>query len=66
MHPDTHSALVRLFWTWLLVGVSQMTPLQFVQFVAAITATVYTVLQTVVLLSERWRRWRNPTEGGRP
>jgi len=55
---DTHTALVRLFWTWFLVGISQMTPLQAVQMIAAIAATIYTVVQTVVLIFDRVRKGR--------
>ena len=56
MEHDTHTALVKLFWAWLLVGVSQMTPLQAVQFIAAIAATIYTLVQTVVLVWDRFRK----------
>lgn len=38
-------ALLKALWIWLAVGVSQMSPLQFVQFMAAIFAIVYSVLQ---------------------
>ncbi len=59
MHDDTHAALVRLFWTWLLVGLSQMTPLQFMQFVAAIAATIYTIAQFYVLMRDKILRKRH-------
>jgi hypothetical protein len=48
-----------MFCSWLLVGISQMTPLQVVQAAAAVTATIYTALQIIVLLSDRWKRWRD-------
>lgn len=48
------AALSKIFISWLAVGVSQMSPLQFVQFVAAIFAIVYTGLQTYKLLREMW------------
>lgn len=52
-HDDTHAAWVKLFYTWLLVGISQMTPLQAVQFVAGIVAIVYTSAQLFFLLRDR-------------
>ncbi|HEX7639322.1 MAG TPA: hypothetical protein VF457_13075 [Burkholderiaceae bacterium] len=61
MNHDTNTALARIFWSWLLVGISQMTPLQAVQFLAAAAATIYTVLQTGALVAGWVRHWR-----GRP
>jgi hypothetical protein len=55
--------ILRVLFVWLLVGVSQMSPLQFVQFVAAIIATVYGVLQTWFLVRDRMRRREPPAEG---
>lgn len=49
---DDTPALMKIFVTWFAVGVSQMNPLQFVQFVAAIFAIVYTALQTYKLVRE--------------
>lgn len=46
MHQQEDSpALLKALWIWLAVGVSQMSPLQFVQFMAAIFAIVYSALQ---------------------
>jgi hypothetical protein len=45
VEPNTQPALVRVLISWLAVGVSQMSPLQFVQFLAAIFAIVYTGIQ---------------------
>lgn len=63
VHPNepAHMGILRVLFVWLLVGVSQMSPLQFVQFVAAIIATVYGVLQTWFLVRDRMRR-RDPLE----
>lgn len=51
---DDTPAVIKIFVTWFAVGVSQMNPLQFVQFVAAIFAIVYTALQTYKLVREMW------------
>ena len=51
---DTSTALYKIFISWLAVGVSQMSPLQVVQFIAAIFAIVYTALQTYKLVREMW------------
>jgi hypothetical protein len=51
---DTSTALYRVFVSWLAVGISQMSPLQVVQFIAAIFAIVYTALQTYKLVREMW------------
>jgi len=48
-------ALLKVFWIWLAVGVSQMSPLQFVQFLAAIFAIVYSALQSYKLVRDLWR-----------
>lgn len=50
---DTRTALLKVFWAWLFVGFSQMTPLQWVQFIAAIAATVYSIVQTYKLLRKK-------------
>lgn len=50
---DAGAAAIKLFWIWLSVGISQMTPLQFVQFAAALWAIVYTALQTYILLRDK-------------
>lgn len=47
-----HPALLKIFWSWLAVGVSQMSPLQFLQFVAAAFAIVYTGLQIIKTVRE--------------
>jgi hypothetical protein len=52
-HHNDPTVWVKLTWTWLLVGLSQMSPLQVVQFVAAIVATVYTSVQLFFLLRDR-------------
>lgn len=52
-HHQDPTVWVKLAWTWLLVGVSQMSPLQFVQFVAGIVAIVYTSAQLFFLLRDR-------------
>lgn len=50
MNTEVKEGLVRMFWVWLGVGLSQMSPLQWVQLAAAIAATVYSVVQTWKLL----------------
>lgn len=52
---DEQPALIKILITWLAVGVSQMTPLQFVQFVAAIFAIVYSGIQIYKTLRDLWR-----------
>jgi hypothetical protein len=48
MNTENHDAspVLKVFYAWLMVGLSQMSPLQWVQFIAAIAATVYSVVQT--------------------
>lgn len=53
-HSDDTPALVKVFWAWLAVGISQMSPLQFVQFIAALFAIVYSGLQSYKTLRELW------------
>lgn len=55
-HSNSISAAWKLTWTWLFVGVSQMGPLQAVQFLAAGCAIVFTVLQTWVLVRDKFIR----------
>lgn len=55
---EMHTAMIKVFWAWLFVGLSQMTPLQWVQFVAAIGATIYSLVQTFILLRDKWWRER--------
>lgn len=50
---DTWTAIAKIFWAWLFVGVSQMTPLQAVQFLAAIGATIFSLVQTWVLIRDK-------------
>lgn len=52
-HADTHAAWIKLLWAWAFVGLSQMTPLQWVQFMAAIAATIYSAVQTFLLVRDR-------------
>ena len=53
-HDTPAEAVMKIIGTWLLVGVSQMSPLQFVQFLAAGMAAIYTFLQTVILIRGWW------------
>lgn len=46
----TDAVVAKLGISWFLVGLSQMTPLQWAQFIAAIAATIYTLVQTWKLL----------------
>lgn len=50
---DTWAATAKIFWVWLCVGVSQMTPLQAVQFLAALGATIFSLVQTWVLIRDK-------------
>lgn len=50
---DVAPALIKIFWVWLWVGVSQMTPLQAVQFIAGIIAIVYTAVNLFVLVRDK-------------
>ena len=58
--PDSQdtSAVVKGVWIWLAVGISQMSPLQVVQFIAAIFAIVYSGLQIYKLILELWFKKR--------
>lgn len=58
MEHDAHAAIGRMFGAWLLVGLSQMTPLQWVQMIAAIAATIYSITQTVVLVRDKLAKRR--------
>lgn len=53
-HNHDPSVWAKLAYTWFLVGISQMSPLQVVQFVAGIVAIVYTSAQLFFLLRDRW------------
>lgn len=53
MEHNLHAAIGKMFFSWLLVGLSQMTPLQWVQMVAAVAATIYSIVQTYVLVRDR-------------
>lgn len=50
---DHIPAVVKVFWAWFFVGLSQMTPLQWVQFIAAIVAIVYSAVQTWILVRDK-------------
>jgi hypothetical protein len=50
MNTDVKAASIKMFWAWLGVGLSAMTPLQWVQLIAGIAATVFSVVQTWKLL----------------
>lgn len=50
MNTEVKAASVKMFWAWLMVGMSAMTPLQWVQFLAGIAATIYSLVQTWKLL----------------
>lgn len=57
MHNDTpFMAFIKVVGIWLAVGVSQMSPLQFVQFVAAILASIYTSMQMALWVCNWWRK----------
>lgn len=59
-HHDASPALLKVLWAWFFVGVSQMTPLQWVQFIAAIVAIVYSAVQTWVLVRDKIVRDKGP------
>lgn len=63
MNHDEKVQLLKILAVWFTVGVSQMTPLQWVQFFAAIAATVYSGVQTYFLLRDRWLK-RKQKRGG--
>ncbi len=44
---------VKLLYVWVAVGFSQMTPLQWAQFIAAIFAIIYSFVQTWILLRDK-------------
>ena len=50
---DTSPALLKVLWAWLFVGLSQMSPLQWAQFAAAIIAIVYSLIQTWLLIRDK-------------
>lgn len=55
MEPETKVSIAKAFSLWLLVGVSQMTPLQAVQFVAAIGASIW----SFILIGDwLWKKWK--------
>lgn len=55
MEPETKVSLAKAFSIWLLVGASQMTPLQAVQFVAAIGASIW----SFILIGDwLWKKWK--------
>jgi hypothetical protein len=57
MHDnDAHTALLRVFWTWFFVGLSQMSPLQWAQFLATLLAIVFTLAQFYVLWRDKIAR----------
>lgn len=59
-HQDSGPALFKVLWAWLFVGLSQMTPLQWVQFLAAIFAIVYSGVQTYLLVRDKIVRDKGP------
>lgn len=61
---DEAPALLKPLWVWLAVGVSQMSPLQFVQFLAAIFAIVYSAIHSYKTLREMYdaRRAKGPEQ----
>ncbi len=46
-HDTPFIATLKVLASWFLVGISQMSPLQFVQFIAAILAVIFTGMQIV-------------------
>lgn len=59
MEPDAKAGVLKAVWLWLLVGMSQMTPLQAVQFVAAIGASIW----SFILIGDwLWKRWKENSE----
>ncbi len=54
--PEAKAAFIKMAWVWAAVGASQMTPLQWVQLVAAVAATVYSIVQTYFLIKNRGRK----------
>lgn len=56
---ENHNHWAGVFTSWLLVGLSQMSPLQWVQFIAAIVASCYSLAMLYFLLRDKW--WRQRT-----
>lgn len=52
MSNTSAEGLARVFLTWIALGVSEMSPLEFVQFIAAIFACVYSGIHIFKLLRE--------------
>jgi hypothetical protein len=55
-HDTPSIAVVKVLGTWFLVGVSQMSPLQVVQLIAAGMAAIYTALQIVIIVRGWWSK----------
>ncbi len=56
MNHDEKVHVFKIIAVWFTVGLSQMTPLQWVQFFAAIAATIYSLLQTFLIIRDRVKR----------
>lgn len=52
-HSDGAAAALRIAWAWFWVGVSQLGPVQVVQMVGGIVATIYTAAQLYVLVRDK-------------
>jgi hypothetical protein len=50
MNIEVKAASLKVFYAWLMVGLSAMTPLQWVQLIAGVMATIYSGVQTWKLL----------------
>lgn len=61
-HDNLFAAWFKVFSVWLVYGVSQMSPLQWVQFIAGIAATVYSAVQTYLLIRDRILRKKEKKE----
>lgn len=60
-HNDSLPALLKVLWVWFFVGVSQMSPLQWVQFIAAIVAIAYSLVQLWILVRDKIVRDKGPS-----
>lgn len=52
-HSDSFTAFAKIAWVWFWVGVSNLSPLQAVQFFGGIVATIYTLVQLYVLVRDK-------------
>lgn len=58
MNHDTQTAVAKTGFAWFLWTLSKMSPLEWVQLIAAFAAFVYTVLQIYVLIRDKFGEGR--------